>query len=177
MVGCGADMARVHKAAVGDAPSRRPDVGRGVDDGRVLAPEFQHGRGEVLGGGLVHDLAHWGAAGEKDEVPLLVQQNTVVSGTPPNTTATASVSRYFGTISAVCWAHASGISDGLSTAVFPAAMAATSGARVSMYGSFQAPMISVTPSGSRRRRTCPGSMSSGVCTRSGLIQWWRCLRA
>ena len=59
-------------------------------------------------------------------------RSAVVSGTPPSTTAIASRSRYFGTISAVCSAHASAISDGFSTAVFPAAMAATSGANVSM---------------------------------------------
>ena len=61
--------------------------------------------------------------------------------------------------------------------MLPAAIAATSGASVSMYGSFQAPMIKVTPNGSRRTRTWPGSISSGVCTRSGLIQLCRCFSA
>ena len=50
------------------------------------------------------------------------------------------------------------------TAVLPAAIAATSGPSVSMYGSFQAPMINDTPSGSRRTRTWAGSITTGVCT-------------
>ena len=66
--------------------------------------------------------------------------SAVVSGMPPPTTVTASGSRYFGIISAVCSADASETSDGFRTAVFPPATAATSGASVSMYGSFQAPM-------------------------------------
>ena len=102
--------------------------------------------------------------------------SAVVSGIPPSTTATASGSRYLGTISAVCAAVASAISDGFSTAVFPAAIAATSGASVSMYGSFQAPMIKVTPNGSRRTRTWPGSISRGVGSCTGLTQSCRCFK-
>jgi hypothetical protein len=103
--------------------------------------------------------------------------SAVVSGIPPSTTGTASRSRYLGIISAVCAAVASATSDGFSTAVSPAAIAATSGARVSMYGSFQAPMIRVTPNGSRRTRTWPGSISSGVGSFTGLTHSCRCLSA
>ena len=41
-----------------------------------------------------------------------------------------------------------------------------------MYGSFQAPMISDTPSGSRRTRTWPGCMRSGVGWCSTFTQSW-----
>ena len=57
VVGRGADLPGVGVAAVGDAPGGGLDVGRRVDDGRALAPELEHGGGEVLGGGLVDDLA------------------------------------------------------------------------------------------------------------------------
>ena len=55
--------------------------------------------------------------------------------------------------------HAACVGERLETppavvpAVFPPANAATSGANNSMNGSFQAPMMSVTPNGSRRTRT------------------------
>ena len=57
------------------------------------------------------------------------------------TTATASGSRNFGIISATTAADASETSEGFTTAVFPAAIADTSGPIVSMKGSFHAPMI------------------------------------
>jgi hypothetical protein len=61
--------------------------------------------------------------------------------------------------------------------VFPAAIADTIGPSVSMNGSFHAPMINVTPSGSRRTRTWPGSITIGVASRRGLIQSCRCASA
>ena len=39
-----------------------------------------------------------------------------------------------------------------------------------MKGSFQAPMISATPSGSRCTRMRPGSNTSGIGSRCGFIQ-------
>jgi hypothetical protein len=77
---------------------------------------------------------------------------------------------YRGTSSAINAEVATHISDGLITAVFPAASAGASGPKVSISGSFHAPMIKVTPSGSRRTLTCPGSSSSGVGSRSAFTQ-------
>jgi hypothetical protein len=91
-----------------------------------------------------------------------------MQGFLPPSSSTAGV-RFF--------AAASEISEGFRTAVFPAAMAATRGASVSMYGSFHAPMIKVTPNGSRRTRTWPGSISTGVGSLTGFTQSCRCLSA
>jgi hypothetical protein len=44
-----------------------------VHDGGALAAQFEHGRGEVLRRRLVDDLADLRAAGEEDEVPVLVE--------------------------------------------------------------------------------------------------------
>ena len=74
----------------------------------------------------------------------------------------ASGSRNFGIISATTAADASETSEGFTTAVLPAAIAEMSGPIVSMNGSFHAPITSVTPSGSRRTRTWPGSITIGV---------------
>jgi hypothetical protein len=40
----------------------------------ALAAQFKHGRGEVLRRRLVDDLADLRAAGEEDEIPVLVEQ-------------------------------------------------------------------------------------------------------
>jgi hypothetical protein len=71
VIGRGADVSRVDEAAERDAACCGPDVRRGVDDGRVLAPQLEHGRGEVLRRRLVDDLADRGASGGEDQVPLL----------------------------------------------------------------------------------------------------------
>ena len=63
----------------------------------------------------------------------------------PSMTAIASLSRYFGTSSAIRADDAGATSEGLSTAVFPAAMAPTAGPSVNANGKFQAPMISTVP--------------------------------
>lgn len=55
--------------------------------------------------------------------------SSFVSGTPPCTTRMASESKYFSTRRSMSTAHAGDISDGLMTAVLPAAMAATRGAK------------------------------------------------
>ena len=73
VVGCSADLAAVDVPAVGDTPGRGLDVGRGVHDGGVLAAELEHRRGEVLGRGLMNDLADLRAPREKDQVPVLFE--------------------------------------------------------------------------------------------------------
>ena len=75
----------------------------------------------------------------------------------PSMTAIASLSRYFGTSSAISADDAGATSDGLSTTVFPAAMAATAGPSVSTNGKFHAPMISTVPYGSYSIQPRPGS--------------------
>ena len=64
-------MARVHVAPVGDAAGGGFQIGRGMDDRRILAAQFQHAWGQVLRGGFVDDLADAGAAGEENQIPLL----------------------------------------------------------------------------------------------------------
>jgi hypothetical protein len=102
-----------------------------VDDRRVLAAQLEYGRGQVLRGRLVNDLPDGRTPREEDEVPVLVEQRR----RPPVTAATASVSRNFGIISASTAADASETSEGFTTAMFPAAIADTSGPSVSMNSS------------------------------------------
>src|SRR5271165_33221 len=152
MVRGGADVPVVDVPAERDPPGGGPDDRRGMHDGGVLAAQLEYGGGEVPGGGLVHDLADLRAAGEEDQVPLLLQQR---GGLRHRALGHGErlVSRYLGTSCASTAEQATESSDGLITAVLPPAMAGTSGPRVSMNGSFHAPMIKVTPSGSRRTRT------------------------
>jgi hypothetical protein len=44
-----------------------------VDNRGVLAAQLEHARRQVPGRRLVNDLADLGAAGEEDEIPLLLQ--------------------------------------------------------------------------------------------------------
>ncbi len=62
MIRRGADVPGVDVPAERDPPGGGPDDGGGVHDGGVLAAELEHGRGEVPGGCLVHDLADLRAA-------------------------------------------------------------------------------------------------------------------
>ena len=111
--------------------------------------------GQVLRGGFVDDLADAGAAGEENQIPLLREKGGRLWHRALDDRRSAQM-EYCETNRAAAVEHAVAISDGFSTAVFSAANAATSGANNSMNGSFQALMIRVTPSGSRRTRTWPG---------------------
>ena len=63
----------------------------------------------------------------------------------PSITAIASLSRYFGTSSAISADEAGHTSEGLRTTVLPAAMAPTAGPSVNTNGKFHAPMTSTVP--------------------------------
>ena len=75
----------------------------------------------------------------------------------PSTTAIASLSRYRATSSAINADDAGATSDGLSTTVFPAAIAPTAGPSVNANGKFHAPMINTVPYGSYSTHPRPGS--------------------
>ncbi len=97
-------------------------------------------------------LPTWGLPVKKMKSHFCARR-AVVSGTAPSTTETTRGSKYFGVNLAATVEQATASSDGFSTAVLPAASAAASGWNNSMNGSFQAPIISATPNGSRRTRT------------------------
>ena len=90
-----------------------------------LPASSQNGRGEVLRGRLLHDPPDRRAAGEENQVPLLRQQRGCLRD-PALGDGDRPRIQVLREHSASCAVHASDISDGLTTAVLPAAIAATS---------------------------------------------------
>lgn len=127
IVGRYAGLPRVHELAPGDTLARDLQFcGFGDNDG-ALAAQFEGNGDEIFRRGAHDDLAHLNATSEEDLVKTAVQQLVVVLDSAVR--AEDKLGREAAEMSFLMTAAVCGVSsDGLKTAQFPAAIAATSGA-------------------------------------------------